>query len=387
MNRLFYLFSLLWCGLFCGVLQAATVDGLYEAEVPIAKQSDSERDRALPMALQKVLIKVTGQHQLDDRTVERLSRQAKRLTRQFRFHTNPAWQEYQAKLATPTAPAWQSTSDDEVDESETEPVMIPEPYLLWVKFDMALVNQMLVEHDLPIWGKERPAVLLWLLIDQQGERTIVGGEALLAIQAEIKRYSEQRGVPLWLPLLDLEDQRSITVSDLSGNFVEPIIDASQRYRADVVVLGRLKALDSGSWQARWNLYDGAEQQALYGEHQGVEAGLAEGLDQLLDQLAQRYAQRLDPSQARRVVMRVHGVADLAGYARVSEYLSGLDNVKKLYLREVAEQALLIELELLGEVAVMEQLLALGKRLRPVTVLEGENSEFGAERVLNYRLMP
>ncbi len=382
MNRLFYLFSLLWCGLFCNNLYAVTVTDLYEAELPIASQDSQARNDALPLALQQVLIKVTGRHQLDIELIESFLPQASRLTQQFRIQANPEWRAYQEQQRQPQPLAWQSvTTIDEPDSAlEQAQLQPPEPYLLWVRFDEEMVNQMLTASGLPVWGKERPAVLIWLVVERQGERTLVAGESLAELQAQIKAISTQRGIPLWLPMQDSQEQANLSLSDLWGNFAEPILQASEQYSADAVVVARMQSLNETIWQMRWNLYSDTEQQAFYGEESGVEVGLSIGLHQLLSQLALKYAQPLDLSQSR-VAIRIQGVDGLAAYARVSQYLLGLDVVDKVHLRGVTGQALLLNLDLHGSILALQQLLAIGRQLSLMP------SADHLEEELHYQLRP
>ncbi|MCF6218410.1 MAG: DUF2066 domain-containing protein [Gammaproteobacteria bacterium] len=387
MNRLFYLFSLLWCGLFYSGVQAATVEGLYEAEVPVARQTDSERSRVLPLAFQQVLIKVVGQHQLDPDVVKALSRKASRFTQQFRFKVNPEWRKYQDALTAPTALGWTSSnrSDDDQLAGEADAVAVPpEPYLLWVRFGESTVNQALMDAALPIWGKERPALLLWLVIEQSGERILLGGELLPELQSQVVKISQQRGVPLWLPLLDFQDQQSIAVGDLMGGFEEPVLEASKRYQPDKIAVGRLHQLNETVWRTQWRLLGDDQSSVIYQESAGLEAGLEEGLNLLLDQLGERFAQYLDVNQKNKIVLRVHGVTDLAAYARVTEYLSSLDVVKSVFVKEASEGTLLVELEALGDRGVVERLLALGRQLHP---LVSGSDPFESEIERHYQLSP
>ncbi len=388
MNRLFYLFSLLWCGLFYSGVHAATVEGLYEAEVPVAKQTDRERDRVLPLAFQQVLIKVVGQHQLDPDVVKSLSRNASRFTQQFRFKVNPAWREYQDSLAAPAALGWASSSrTDEVVGEEGEADIAeapPEPYLLWVRFGESMVNQALMDAALPIWGKERPALLLWLVVEQSGERTILGGELLPELQSQVVKISQQRGVPLWLPLLDFQDQQRIAVGDILGGFEAPVFEASKRYQPNKVAVGRLQQLNETIWRVQWQLLGDDQSSVIYQESPGLEVGLEAGLNLLLDRLGARFAQYLDVNQKNKILLRIHGVTDLAAYARVTEYLSGLDVVKSVFIKEASEGTLLIELEALGERGVVERLLALGRQLRP---LVSSGDPFESEIEQHYQLSP
>ena len=383
MKRLFYLFSLLWCGLFCAVSYAATVDGLYEAEIVAVNQSDSERKRLLPLALRQVLVKVTGEHQLAPEIEELLLPKAARFVQQFRFSNNPEWAEYQAALRRAAeTPSWVVVEESKVAEAIENEVLPPEPYLLSVQFDPQMVNQSLNALGVPIWGKERPALLLWLVIDDHGSRTMVGGDELLELQAQIKQQAKQRGVPLWLPMYDFQDTRTGTIGDLWGNFAEPIMVASQRYQADVVILGRIQRLAEQGWQFRWNVLSATGQSASYSDATLLLDGLTTGLDVLLDQQAQRYTQAIGSAEVSRVVVQLLDVDNLASFARASEYLQGLESVKAMQLREISANSMLVELQVLGGAVRLQQLLGLGKRLQPV-----EDQFSSHQEALLYRLLP
>ena len=389
MKRLFYLFSLLWCGLFCAVSHAATVDGLYEAEIAAINQSDRERDRLLPAAFQQVLVKVIGQHQLPAETVEQLLPSASQFVQQFRFRNNPEWAEYQAELLTVVeVPEWQSV--DEVDSESliaqqgevVEPSLPPEPYLLAVQFDAQMVSRSLRELAVPVWGRERPAMLLWLVVDDFGARATIGGDTLLELQVQIKKQSKQRGIPLWLPLYDLQDTTTLQLGDLWGGFAEPILAASDRYQTDAVIVGRVQRALDDSWLFRWSMYDQTGVITVEAEVESLEVGLASGLDGLIDQQAERYTQSIDANELSNVVLQLLEVNDLAAFAGVSEYLRTLESVKGVQLRQLSGHGVLVELQVLGGAPKLQQLLGLGKRLVPV--LDEVSSSPNA---LLYRLQP
>ena len=60
MKRIFILLVLTLGAGYLGGSQAAIVEGLYEAEVPVADQGADERLRAMSVALAQVIAKVSG---------------------------------------------------------------------------------------------------------------------------------------------------------------------------------------------------------------------------------------------------------------------------------------------------------------------------------------
>ena len=67
--------------------------------------------------------------------------------------------------------------------------------------------------------------------------------------------AQRRGMPLQLPLLDLEDQTQLTPADLWSDYQPAIRQASARYPHDVIVVGRLRAQTDGRWRGAWSILD------------------------------------------------------------------------------------------------------------------------------------
>jgi hypothetical protein len=382
MKTIFYLFCLLCGGLFSGNLFAATVEGLYEAEVPVEDQGAEQRESGLKLALKQVVIKVSGQYRIADDVLEALLPQSARLAQQFRYRSNPEWEAF-----LPPEPASAEMSDEGV-ESPALPVTPVEPpprYLLWVQFDEAQVNQALHISGLPMWGKVRPAVLVWLMVESLSEpRYLVAGEEAHQWQKLINQTAEERGLPVWLPLMDLEDQTKVSYSDIWGNFQEPIMAASRRYMADVVVVARLVEQGEAQWQSRWTVYEKGEARAWYSDELSLQAAISRGMHALVDLLAERYAQLLDFSQQGRVVvMQVSGVNGLADYARLMSYIVSLGNVKQVMVKQLTGDQMTLTLELLGPVAGLRRIIGFGHVLLP----QEQASIEDAGGVLSYQLQP
>jgi hypothetical protein len=64
MRPLLFAFALLLSVPFALLAPVASAAGLYEADVPVASQDNSERDAGIRRALQAVLVKVSGSRQV-----------------------------------------------------------------------------------------------------------------------------------------------------------------------------------------------------------------------------------------------------------------------------------------------------------------------------------
>ena len=75
--------------------------------------------------------------------------------------------------------------------------------------------------------------------------------------------AERRGLPLAFPLLDTEDLARVTFPDIWGGFDELVLDASQRYEASSVLIGRVRP--ESAERNRWTYHFSGEQHAWTGE--------------------------------------------------------------------------------------------------------------------------
>src|SRR5688572_7333453 len=163
-----------------------------------------------------------------------------------------------------------------------------------VGFSRGRVERALAELGQPVWGPERPLTVLWIAIDDgAGGRSLLGAgepaeagapttprmaELKEAVREEIVAAAEERGLPIEWPLLDLQDLGAVEFLDVWGGFEEKIVAASARYRADAVLIGRVRPGTFGT-EVEWLFVHGIERQAL------PVSGVRDGLDVAADRYA------------------------------------------------------------------------------------------------------
>lgn len=163
-----------------------------------------------------------------------------------------------------------------------------------VSFDPAAVQHLAQTLDLPVWNHDRPAIMLWLVDNRgnnsAGERRIMLDQEYSAAREQLRQVAMERGIPLLLPLGDLEDNMAVSASDVYGNFINPIAAASLRYQPDAVLVASLNN-DS----LTWHLYDAAPDQLQTSLPQSQEYTLPGAPDQtvgeMLEQVADYYAKK------------------------------------------------------------------------------------------------
>jgi hypothetical protein len=353
--------SLLIAALSMGLFaHAGEVEDLYEAQVPVRGQSEAERATALTAAFESVLVKVTGRR---DAVAAPGMREALRQPMTY----------VQQYLYRPL-PADQASAVTDPDPQRYTQVMR-------VRFDAQAVNGLVQRAGVPLWGRVRPTTLLWVAVEEGATRYLLAADGAEELRPLLETEARRRGLPVLLPLLDLEDRRALSFTDVWGNFRDTVLQASGRYQVAAVAVGRLLREADGRWSARWSLYheDAAE-------HWSVPAGnaagdparvLAGGADGIADLLGARYAQRSAADGDHFADLAVTGIAGLADYERAMRYLRQLDQVRELQVLMVESDNVLFRVRLGGDAGGLARTIAFGTTLRAVA---------GAPP-LSYRLLP
>jgi len=342
--------------LFSVNINAAIVQGLYKTEVAVSGQGKSERQAAMQIAIQQVFAKVSGQPNIASiEGIKRIIDNSSLYVQQFGYR----------KLKGEELAAHQANGD--VGKQ-----------VVWFRFDERAINKALRENNLPVWGKTRPTTLVWLAIEEGGGRYIMGSDTLEDIRLSLKREANRRGLAILIPLLDLEDQTALPFADLWGDFQETILQASSRYQAEAVLVGRLSLTRSDIWEGRWTLYE--KDTSLSWSYQATMAKqiLAAGVSGAMEILAKRYAQITVSNAQSDIVLSVLDIANLNDYVKVTKYLSSLEQIKGIQTAYIDADGVGFNLQLRGNAEGLKQTIGLGSVLaaEPQSVTAPQLSPFG-----------
>ncbi len=240
-----------------------------------------------------------------------------------------------------------------------------------VGFIAGRVEQALTSLNMPVWGAERPLTIVWLAVDDgQGGRALLGansegddlgdaadpelGELLDSLREEITQVASERGLPIVLPLLDLEDLGAVEFADVWGGFDDRVVAASARYRADAVLIGRVRP-QFGEQEVQWLLVAGGERRALAG------VALRDGLDAAADKFAGGLATVGGLSVS---TVTVRDVTSSADYGRVMSYLEKQSVLQTVDVDSFENGVLKLRVAARGDGSVLQRTLSLGGVLRP-----------------------
>ncbi|PKH87110.1 DUF2066 domain-containing protein [Colwellia sp. Bg11-28] len=334
-------------------LAALEVNDLYQANVVVDSQAREQRQQAIKKALQGVFLKVGGKKGvLTHDVLKKAQRKASSYVSQYH---------YQRK-------------DEELS--------------LVVSFNEDKVNQLFKDANLPLWGSLRPQVLLWLIDEQGTSRSIVASDEDTIIPSSINDFSIQRGLPIVMPLMDLTDNEQVVLSDFWGYFPEQILQASQRYFADTIVVMRVSdsslVIDSEKNETAITESDAAcgllcEQQELAlpkvldwrvftqgvlytQQYQGIDkvSLIEQGLSDITELIYQSYA--LSTTAENDFVIEVKNVTSLKSDMQLFEFLKDLSAVKAVTLINAQGDERQFKLDLIGSKASFLASLKLNNKL-------------------------
>jgi len=229
---------------------------------------------------------------------------------------------------------------------------------LWARFDQPAVERMMRERNLPVWV-QRPRVLLWIATERAGKRVMLNLEHEPQARTAAVERARERGMPLQLPLMDLEDQTKLTPADLWSDYQSGIRLASERYPHQMILAGRLSAQRGNRWSGVWSLIGRDDSQTFQGPAQKLEEALPFAVDQAQNLLAARFAPMPGVAGGSGTLVRFAGVYDLAAYGRLVALLGELEPISRAALRHVDQDSFLFELQVRGGRQDLERALEAG----------------------------
>lgn len=314
----------------------ATVDP-YRVSVPVPDQSAAARRGAEREALARVLIRLSGDPDVAERD---------ELAAALRAPQNYFVRSGYARIRDP-------------DLLQMHP---DARWLLELEAERDGVLRLLTEAGIPAWTGHRPDVLVVIMREEpNGERVILDPRSDAA--RALLRVGRERGLPLTVPLMDLDDQLALDASALWARFDDASVALQQRYQPDAIVMLRLYQDALGRWVADWDGEVGGELFAAAAEVEESAAAAALLVDRLAARLTARYALRLG-GDADSLWLQVDDIPEVAAYAGLMRYLDSVSGVNRVELVQVRDRSLLLRLESSDDAERLLDLLRLEGRLEP-----------------------
>jgi len=320
-----WLLAALLCA--CAALNEAVaveMTSLYTVEVPLDPGNPNAQRDAYDEALRQVLVRVTGSSAVSEsEDVATLFPNPARFVRQYR-----------------------PGPDD----------------TLIVSLDGQAIERVLREAELTIWGSDRPLTVIWLAVDWGlGDREIVAaddpdrppgdGRSIdrnQILRERVQAVAERRGLPIAFPLMDVEDLRNIGFIDIWGGFDEPLIEASNRYGAESILVGRIRPDDPQP--PRWTWYFEDQRFGWPGQPE-------EAIEQLADALAARDAIS-GSREIETIRVTISGIDSVAAYGEVQRYMENLRVAQRLVVHSAAGDSITYDVGVQGGAQRLESVMSI-----------------------------
>ncbi|GLP94783.1 DUF2066 domain-containing protein [Paraferrimonas sedimenticola] len=346
--------TLLWAQ----ALQAVEVKDLDKAQVKVSSRSNASLNQGMKAGLTQVLMKNSGGlAQLDEPLLK-------------------------SRLAAPRALISQYGYTD-VDGQ------------LWLEmsFDHKQILALLRQSNQPIWAAQRPLTLMWMVDEQSEEQTILSDTLDSEFRDQLLEQAQQVGMPMLLPLMDLDDAMTVAANDVKGQFIDPVATASARYRSDFFAMASVQSsLDGVFYQLQ--LYpknsntQGFVRPVLNLQDQALDAdaALAAMMSAISGYYVDRYAV-VSTGESDTVSLSFAPIKDLTKLVELERYLSSLPSVKSLLMSNYQGEVAQFDVALFGQLAELEQQLSLDSRISPVEASDTPSDDLQPKQELNFWWQP
>ncbi|MDF1822221.1 MAG: DUF2066 domain-containing protein [Alcanivoracaceae bacterium] len=322
---------------FCATAGAAELGRVLE---PVPDRSAGERETAMVAALEKVLVRLTGNAvptRFDG--VDGILRQPSRWARQYSYLESPV---------------------DEADAEAPADSMPEQALTLVVDFDTGALTARLEALGAPVWSTQRPDVLLWAVLQRPAYGELLSARSEDVVARDLLAQADARGLPLVLPQMDSTDLAQVSPADIRGRFDRVISRASTRYEAPIRATAIIYTGEPV--QVRWRLLDtDADDEAGEFSASSEQEAVSALVDALTGVMVSRYAVAGGVASARTV--RIEGIGTLDAWQGVQRYLAALAGVRDVHMKAVDGKTVFFQMMFSGPAAQLEQLVSLNPRLQ------------------------
>ena len=300
---------------------AVSISSLYQHDQPVATNTPSSWQKAVRHALGAVLVKVSGNADImtNNEILSRLG-QIDRFVERYQYYRD-----------------------------------VNKQLHLRTTFNVNAVNTLLRFAKQAIWPNERPLLVAWLVVQPNQQlssslRHVLPADNALIVN--LQAHLEARGLPSVFPMFDLQDRNAATLQAIwSFNLLE-LRNASVRYAAEDMLVGRLEQQIDGRWKASWLLQweGGVTSWHDQLDTTDLQQVLIAGFDKVVDKVVSRYAVFQDGREQKDIViLQIANVADIEDYAAIVHYLRSLPSVTDLQTEDLdaGSQIVKLRLELQG----------------------------------------
>lgn len=312
---------------------AVRVGSIYQAQVPVASQTEATRQQALPQALEQVLVKVSGSGQVAN---------------------NPL-----LKAQLPSAAGLMQEFGYKPSENAAK------PYWLTVQFTPAGIDTLLKKAAVPIWGMNRPLVLGWVEYEMPNvPAELIDSTSQSPVLTLLKQRASQRGLPLILPVMDMVDMSRVGINDIVEMKESVLLEAAKRYKSDVVLIARVFKLTDG-YSVNAKVFLGTDHWGWEIHGPALPDVINRLVDQMTDTLAGRYATVVSNTVQEDIAVKITGITQQSDFSQLMQYLQRLPPVSNVQIKHISGTEVEVILSVRGNRDTLTQIITSGAKLSAV----------------------
>lgn len=298
-----------------GYACAVKVSSLYQAEMPVISQSIDDRDQVTKQGFLQVLIKLTGDLNID---------------KNYAVKQEMARAEYYVK-----------------DFSYSAPTTSSSQYFVKIRYDKDALNDLLHKAGVSYWGDNRPLILVWQTIsDNHQPSEIVGEDSPAPVLYDLKLTGKKYGLPLIFPMLDVTDVNAVSPEDVNQINLPVLQAAGQRYAPEALLIGNIKEVNNG-YQGDWQLMIDNEKWHYVLSNKSIDQLIEMMFNQVSQTLASRYLPKADMATSVWMRLIVSNVKKQKDFKLLMQYLTESGCVKQMQLSQVKGDSVELSVQLDG----------------------------------------
>ncbi len=327
----------------------AAAEGQYATEVPVRNQSEAERNNGFSRALLRVLTNLSGERNPIARPgVADEVRNARTYVTGFDFRQDEG-------LSTTGAPTFRT--------------------MLVVRFNPAMVNDLVSKTGMASWPEPRPKPVLWLAIDDGSGPRLVGLAQANAARPVLDR-AKARGYRLGLPSGNASEQAM--AGPIWRGDVAAVARASAAYDPPMQLVGKLYRAGT-AWRGDWVFVDKGKVLARSStSNANARIAMSGGADIAADALIRKYARPGKPvpkqnnNDVADFTIQLVGIGSGEDYLRAMAWLESQPQIKRVVPVDASAEGMHLRISVAGGGAGLATIAAAGGVVVPDATAGGES---------------
>ncbi len=296
---------------------ATTVKHLYAAEVPIASQSPADEQQAIQVALQNVLIKVSGSSKiLENPEIQKLSQDARQLMQAYHYVR-------QAGGA--------------------------EPFIFKVQFQSKPITDVLGKIK-ALWVAQRPLLLVWFGVKMDGAINLITADSESSVDnallEALQQSASRRAIPILLPVVDINTMDQVRGSDVWQMRLPNIQSASRPYHPEAILVMRMEPSREAIWHGQATVVYNSQSAAFQAEGATAKAVVENLVDQVIDYISE-HAKRSQSVQITKIDMLIDNINSIQDYGKLLKHLQSLNSISDVEVTQVKPHQVALQVSATG----------------------------------------